>query len=82
MEVYQIRNIAQKVNLTYCIYKKNCWLVQYFHCCSAAWSNAAPFRLNKIDKKVVDASIFLGREDNYSIYDLVNKDQQPILSLE
>ena len=32
------------------------------------------FRLSKINKKVVDASVFLGREDNYSIYNMLDKD--------
>ena len=49
-------------------------VVSYFHYCSLAWSSAAPFRLRKVDKKVVDASIFLGRKDNYSIYNVINKD--------
>ena len=43
----------------------------YFHYCSPAWSSAAPFRLHKVDKKVVDASNFLGRKDNYSIYNVI-----------
>ena len=30
--------------------------------------------LSKINKKVVDASVFLGREDNYSIYNMLDKD--------
>ena len=29
-----------------------------------------PFRVNRINKIVVDASVFLGREDNYSVYNL------------
>ena len=33
----------------------NALVMPYFHYCSPAWSNAAPFRLNKINKKVVDA---------------------------
>ena len=34
-------------------------------------ANAAPFRLHKVDKKVVDASNFLERKDNYSIYNVI-----------
>ena len=34
------------------------------------WSIVAPFRLNRISKKVVD--VFLGRENNCSIYNLTN----------
>ena len=52
----------------------NALVMPYFHYCSPAWSNAAPFRLSKINKKVVDASVFLGREDNYSIYNMLDKD--------
>ena len=37
-------------------------VMPYFHYCSPAWSSAAPFRLRKVDKKVVDASNFLGRK--------------------
>ena len=46
----------------------NALVMPYFHYCSPAWSNAAPFRLSKINKKVVDASVFLGREDNYILH--------------
>ena len=28
-----------------------CIVIPYFHYCSPAWSNAAPFGLNKINKK-------------------------------
>ena len=39
----------------------------------------APFRLHKVDKKVVDASNFLGRKDNYSIYNAINKDMSLLI---
>ena len=85
---YQIRNITQKVNsklgkikaiASFLTPRKNKLLVNalimpYFHYCSTTWSNVAPFRLNKINIKIVNASIFLGRKENYTIYDLVNKD--------
>ena len=62
---YQIRNIAQKVNLKLSKIKSiasfliphtkkllvDALVMPHFHYCSPAWSNAASFRLNKIDKK-------------------------------
>ena len=86
--IYQIKNITQKASLKLGKIKAiasfltphtkkmlvNALVMPYFHYCSPAWSNAAPFRLIKINKKVVDASVFLGREDNYSIYNLLDKD--------
>ena len=51
----------------------------YFHYCSPAWSSAARFRLRKVDKKVVDAPNFLGRKDNYSIYNVINKDMSLLI---
>ena len=45
----------------------NAFVMLYFHYCSPAWSSGAPCQLRKVDKKVVDASNFLGRKDNYSI---------------
>ena len=39
----------------------------------------APLRLCKVDKKVVDASNFLGRKDNYSIYNVINKDMSLLI---
>ena len=85
---YQIKNITQKASLKLGKIKAiasfltphtkkllvNALVMPYFHYCSPAWSNAAPFRLSKINKKVVDASVFLGREDNYSIYNILDKD--------
>ena len=85
---YQIKNITQKASLKLGKIKAiasfltphtkkllvNALVMPYFHYCSPAWSNAAPFRLSKINKKVVDASVFLGREDNYSIYNMLDKD--------
>ena len=54
----RIRNITQKVNLK----------LPHIHYFSLA------FRLKtKSIKEIVDASVFLGREDNYTIYDLINK---------
>ena len=80
----QISNITKKVNFKLGKIKSvasfltshtkkllvNALVMPYFHYCSLAWSSAAPFRLRKVDKKVVDASNFLGREDNYSIYNV------------
>ena len=85
---YQIKNITQKASLKLGKIKAiasfltphtkkllvNALVMPYFHYCSPAWSNAAPFRLSKINKNVVDASVFLGREDNYSIYNMLDKD--------
>ena len=51
----------------------NALAMPYFHYCSPAWSSAA----RKVDKKVVDASNFLGRKGNYCIYNVVNKDMSP-----
>ena len=60
---YQIRNDNLKLGKIEAIasfltpHEKNCWLMHaVFHSCSPAWSNAAPLRLNKIIKKVADAS--------------------------
>ena len=54
----------------------NAFVMPYFHYCSPAWSSAA----RKVDKKVlVDASIFLGRKDNYSIYNVINKDMSLLI---
>ena len=84
----QISNITKKVNFKLGKIKTvasfltshtkkllvNALVMPYFHYCSPAWSSAAPFRLHKVDKKVVDASNFLGQKDNYSIYNVINKD--------
>ena len=75
---YQIKNITQKASLKLGKIKAiasfltphtkkllvNALVMPYFHYCSPARSNAAPFRLNKINKKVVDASVFL-----YNLFD-------------
>ena len=72
----QISNITKKVNFKLGKIKSvasfltshtkkllvNALVMPYFHYCSPAWSSAAPFRLRKVDKKVVDASNFLGLE--------------------
>ena len=82
----QISNITKKVNFKLGKIKSvasfltshtkkllvNALVMPYFHYCSPAWSSAAPFRLRKVDKKVVDASNFLGRKDNYSIYNVID----------
>ena len=57
----------------------NALVIPYSHYCSPAWSSSAPFRLRKVDKKVVDASNFLGRKDNYSIYNVINKDMSLLI---
>ena len=90
----QISNITKKVNFKLCKIKSvasfltshtkkllvnNALVMPYFHYCSPAWSSAAPFRLRKVDKKVVDASNFLGRKDNYSIYNVINKDMSLLI---
>ena len=80
----QISNISKKVNFKLGKIKSvasfltshtkkllvNALVMPYFHYCSPAWSSAA----RKVDKKVVDASNVLGRKDNYSIYNVINKD--------
>ena len=75
---YHLKNITQKASLKlgkmFDPTMVNALVMLYFHYCSPTWSNAAPFRLNKINKKVVDASVFLCREDNYSICNLLDKD--------
>ncbi len=85
---FQIKNITQKVSLKLGKIKSvasfltshtklvmvNALVMPYFHYCSPAWSNAAPFRLNKIDKKVVHAFNFLGKEGTYSIDNFIKKD--------
>ena len=62
---YQIKNITQKASLKLGKIKAiasfltphtkkllvNALVMPYFHYCSPAWSNAAPFRLSKINKK-------------------------------
>ena len=89
----QISNITKKVNFKLGKIKSvasfltshtkkllvNALVMPYFHYCSPAWSSAAPFRLRKVDKKVVDASNFLGRKDNYSIYNVINKDMSLLI---
>ena len=91
---YQIKNITQKASLKLGKIKAiasfltphtkkllvNALVMPYFHYCSPAWSNAAPFRLSKINKKVVDASVFLGREDNYSIYNILDRGRNNVRS--
>ena len=68
----QISNITKKVNFKLGKIKSvasflashtkrllvNALVMPYFHYCSPAWSSAAPFRLRKVDKKVVDAFQF------------------------
>ena len=85
----QISNITKKVNFKLGKIKSvasfltshtkkllvNALVMPYFHYCSPAWSSAA----RKVDKKVVDASIFLGRKDNYSIYNVINKDMSLLI---
>ena len=51
----------------------------YFHYCSPAWSNAAPFRLNQLNKKVVAASNFLGLGDSYSISNIITRDMSLLI---
>ena len=89
----QISNITKKVNFKLGKIKSvasfltshtkkllvNALVMPYFHYCSPAWSSAAPFRLRKVDKKVVVASNFLGRKDNYSIYNVINKDMSLLI---
>ena len=88
-----IKNITQKVNFKLGKIKSiapfltshtkellvNALVMPYFHYCSPAWSNAAPFRLSKLNKKVVDSLNFLGREEIYSISDLINKDMSLLI---
>ena len=85
---FQIKNISQKARLKLSKIKSvarfltdhtkkllvNALVMPYFHYCTATWSNAAPFRLNKLDKRICEASNFLGREAPYSINDIINKD--------
>ena len=89
----QISNITKKVNFKLGKIKSvasfltshtkkllvDALVMPYFHYCSPAWSSAAPFRLRKVDKKVVDASNFLGRKVNYSIYNVINKDMSLLI---
>ena len=85
---FQIKNISQKAQFKMSKIKSiaqfltdhtkkvliNALVMPYFHYCTAAWSNAAPFRLNKLEKRIVEASNFLGREAHYSINDLIEKE--------
>ena len=88
-----IKNITQKVKLKLGKIKTvapllaqhtkklltNALVMPYFHYCSPVWSNAAPFRLNKVNKKVVDACNFVGSERNYTISDLITKDMSLLI---
>ena len=81
----QISNITKKVNFKLGKIKSvasfltshtkkllvNALVMPYFRYCSPAWSSAA----RKVDKKVVDASNFLGRKDNY----ILNKDMSLLI---
>jgi hypothetical protein len=85
---YQINNIAIKTNLKLSKIKSvasvltdhtkkllvNALVMPYFHYCSPAWSNAAPFRLQRLNKRVVAASNFLGRKEDYTLKQLLDKD--------
>lgn len=85
---YQINNIAIKTNLKLSKIKSvasvltdhtkkllvNALVMPYFHYCSPAWSNAAPFRLQRLNKRVVSASNFLGRKEDYTLKQLLDKD--------
>ena len=91
--IYDVSNITKKVNFKLGKIKSvasfltshtkkllvNALVMPYFHYCSPAWSSAAPFRLRKVDKKVVGASNFLGWKDNYSIYNVINKDMSLLI---
>ena len=84
----QIKNIAIKTNLKLAKIKSvasvltdhtkkllvNALVMPYFHYCSPAWSSARPFRLRKLNKIVVAASNFLGRKEDYTLKDLLDKD--------
>ena len=73
----QISNITKKVNFKLRKIKSvasfltshtkkllvNALVMPYFHYCSPDLASAA----RKVDKKVVDASNFLGRKDNYLV---------------
>ena len=52
----------------------NALVMPYFHYCSPAWSDAATFQLNQLNKKMVAASNFLGFGDNYTILNIINRD--------
>ena len=53
--IYKQKNLASKKKSSSTV---NTLVIPYFHYCSPAWSNAAPFRLNKINKKIVDSSTY------------------------
>ena len=57
----------------------NALVMPYFHYCSPAWSSAAPFRLQKVNKKVVDAFNFLGEKQNYTFPGLFTKDMSILI---
>ena len=90
---YQIKNITQKVNFKLGKIKTiapfltdhtkkllvNALVMPYFHYCSPAWSNAATFRLNQLNKKVVAASNFLGLGDNYTISNIITRDMSLLI---
>ena len=83
-----IKNITQKVNFKLGKIKSiapfltgntkkvlvNALVMPYFYYCSPTWSNAAPFRLNQVNKKVVDATSFAGMEHNCNISSIFNKE--------
>ena len=84
----QIKNITQKVNLKLGKIKSiahfltghtkniltNALVMPYFHYCSPAWSSAAPFRLQQVNKKVVDAYNFLGNKHDYTFTKILHRD--------
>ena len=51
-------------------------IMLYFHYCSPAWPNAAPFWFTR---KVVNTSNFIGRENNCSIYNVINNDMSLLI---
>ena len=82
MSNYFLRSLQSSLYTGSTVYTTvNTLVIPYFHYCSLAWSNnAAPFRLNKINKKIVDSSIFIARKGNCVTYRILES-FRPIMPL-
>ena len=57
----------------------NALVMPYFNYCSPAWANAAQCRMSKLDRKLQEIRRFLGKESDFSIKELVNKNDSILI---
>ena len=57
----------------------NALVMPHFHYCSPAWSSATQGRLSKLNKKLQSAKRFLGNESDFSLQDLIDKNDSILI---